>query len=82
MKLSILLGALVGFGVGYAALARATEPCDPQTYLTVETITKNGTNAPLPAERTHAVSSAVQGYSQKLYDPVSETRVTVHWGPQ
>ena len=78
----MLLGGLRGFVVGYATLARATEPCDPQTYLTGEKVTKNGADEVLPAERNHAVSSAVQGYSQRLYDPVSQTRVSVEWGPK
>lgn len=82
MKISILFGAALGFVVGVAALARATEPCEPTTRLTLEKITKNGVEVALPTDVTTDIASASSSYVfEELYDPTTGQYVSVRHQP-
>ncbi len=82
MKLSILMGVGLGLALGVAAQVRATEPCEPVTYLTLEKVTKNGVDEPLPTVKTTEIASASTSYVlETLYDPIAKDYVSVSHAP-
>ena len=75
MKLSLILGVVLGFVVGLGSWARAN--CKNGVDLKLTIVTKNGVDEPLPTERTAFAKNDTISTYDYLYDPTTGTFVVM-----